>query len=83
MKEEISPHKNLEILSHYIIDSYNSAPEKAMGSIQLHLKHQGENISCYLSADGEQMIFNFGELEKYDVKLTSGHYDWLDLQQED
>ena len=59
MKEEVSPQKNLEILSHYIIDSYNSAPEKAMGSIQFHLKHQGENISCYLSADGEQMTLQF------------------------
>ena len=27
MKEEVSPQKNLEILSHYIIDSYNSAKQ--------------------------------------------------------
>ena len=25
------------------------------------------------------MTFNFGDLEKYDVKLTAKHYDWLDL----
>ena len=79
MKQEITAQNSLEILSHYIIDAYNSSDIKEKGKIQFCLKHQEKNISCYLTADGQKMIFEFGEIKDYDVKLTSTLYDWLDL----
>ena len=79
MKPEITPQTNLEILSHYMIDAYDAASTKEKGAIQFHLKHLEQEISCYLLADGQKMIFNFGELEHYDVRLTTALYDWLAL----
>jgi Multimeric flavodoxin WrbA len=79
MKPEITPQTNLEMLSHYIIDAYNAASAKEKGAIQFHLKHLGQEISCYFLADGRNMVFHFGELERYDVKLTAALYDWLAL----
>src|SRR5271157_4001058 len=79
MKEEVTPQENLEILSRYIIDAYDSAPEKEKGSIQLQLHHKGKDVSCYLSADGTKMDFGFGGLNSYDVKLATDLYTWLDL----
>ncbi len=79
MKQEITPKINLEILSQYIIRAYDSALIKEKGSIQFKLKHLDEDIFCYYLADGEKMVFNFGELEYFDAKLTTSLYNWLDL----
>ncbi len=79
MKQFITPKKNLEILSQYIINAYDSALIKEKGSIQFKLKHLDEDIFCYFLANGEKMVFNIGELEYFDVKLTANLYDWLDL----
>jgi multimeric flavodoxin WrbA/putative sterol carrier protein len=79
MQQEITPKKNLETLSRYIINAYSSAPIKEKGIIQLRLQHQGEHIPCYFLSNGKEMTFNFGEVDNYDVKLITDLYDWLDL----
>ena len=79
MKEEITAKKNLELVSHYVINAYNSLEIKEKGRIQFYLKHKDESISCFFAADGQRMIFEFGEIKDYDVKLTSTLYDWIDL----
>ncbi len=79
MKQEITARKNLESLSKYIIDAYDSAQVKEKGCIQFELRYKDEDISCYFQSNGEKMIFDFGKKENYNVKLTAGLYDWLDL----
>ena len=79
MKKEITPKENITLLSRYIIDAYDSSPIKEKGSIQLHLTHLGDCLECYIVSDGKEMIFDFGQINNYDVKLTATLYNWLDL----
>ncbi len=79
MKEEISSRENLTILSCYIIDAFNSSSKKEKGSIRLDLEFRDEKILCYFVSDGDKLVFDFGCIKTYDVKLTASLYDWLEL----
>lgn len=79
MKKETTCKENQRKLAHYIIKAYENSKNRESGKIQLDLTHAQERIHCYFTADGNNMNFAFGEIDDYDVKLSSSLYNWLDL----
>ena len=59
--------------------SYISHDNKAEGILQFQLKHNKENIQCYIQADFKELKLHTGEAENPTVTIKSTFYDWLDL----
>ena len=79
MKENLSPISIMEKMVEKLQQSYSSHDNKAEGILQFQLKHNKENIQCYIQADYKELKLHIGKAENPTVTIKSSFYDWLDL----
>ncbi|MBN2429546.1 MAG: NAD(P)H-dependent oxidoreductase [Deltaproteobacteria bacterium] len=79
MKELVTPYQVMEALATNLGKAYAKKAVKAEGTIQFHLRHEGEKIDCYVKADENELTISPGVTTNPTVALTSTLYHWLDL----
>ncbi|OFX23080.1 MAG: hypothetical protein A2041_06130 [Bacteroidetes bacterium GWA2_31_9b] len=79
MKELLTPLKIMENMVDKLQQSYPKHEKKAEGIIQFHLKHNNENIDCYIQSDFERLTFRKGIANNPTVTVKSTFYNWLNL----
>ncbi|MBU8892307.1 MAG: NAD(P)H-dependent oxidoreductase [Bacteroidales bacterium] len=79
MKEFLAPIPVMEKMVEKLQQLYSDHDKKAEGIIQFHLKHNKENIDCFIQADYENLKLNEGIAKSPTVTIKSTFYNWLDL----
>jgi len=79
MKAVLSPLLVMEKMVEKLQQKYPLHEKKAEGIIQFHLKHQNENIDCYIKSDLDTLSFHEGIDSNPTVSVKSTFYNWLDL----
>ena len=79
MKEVLTPLLVMEKMVEKLQQKYPLHKEKAEGTIQFHLKHENENVDCFIKSDLESLKFFEGINDNPTVIVKSTFYNWLDL----
>ena len=79
MKESLTPMGIMEMMVDKLQQKYPDHEYKAEGTIQFHLKHENELITCFIESTQNELIFNQGVVQKPTVTVEASFYNWLDL----
>ena len=79
MKEMLTPLQIMENMVNKLQQSYPKHDKKAEGVIQFYLKHENENINCFIQSDFEKLSFYKGVAQNPTVTVKSTFYNWLNL----
>lgn len=79
MKDSLTPLSIMELMVEKLQQKYPDHEYKKEGIIQFHLKHEKEQVNCYIKSDKETLQFNKGIANNPTVTVKSTFYNWLDL----